>query len=284
MMMQPEGKRIKGFLLVVAFCLWPWGQVGNAAELAEIQQRGQLIVAVKDNLRPMGFRSGNGNLQGFEIDIARRLAQELLGSPEAVELVPVENRDRLAVVMSGQVDLAIARVTATPSRSRVVYFSPPYYLDGAKIITRDPSIRQLSDLAGQAIAVLNASSTIPLLEFRLPQAQLIRVDSYQQAQRLLESGDAGAFAADASILTGWVQQYPQYRLLPFQLSTQPLAVVMPKGLQYAQLHSRVNQAIAQWHQEGWLQERAEYWGLPVVEVTPALPWSEGQNLLPEHSK
>jgi polar amino acid transport system substrate-binding protein len=46
---------------------------------------------------------------------------------------------------------------------------------------------------------------------------------------------------------------------------------MPKGLQYAQLHSRVNQAIAQWHQEGWLQERAEYWGLPVVEVTPARP-------------
>ncbi|MGL5192033.1 MAG: transporter substrate-binding domain-containing protein, partial [Chroococcales cyanobacterium] len=68
-------------MLVVAFCLWPWGQVGNAAELAEIQQRGQLIVAVKDNVRPMGFRAGNGNLQGFEIDIARRLAQELLGSP-----------------------------------------------------------------------------------------------------------------------------------------------------------------------------------------------------------
>ncbi|WP_340643547.1 transporter substrate-binding domain-containing protein [Phormidium pseudopriestleyi] len=258
-------------MLVIAFCLWPWGQVGKAAEFAEIQQRGQLIVAVKDNFRPMGFREGSGNLQGFEIDIARRLAQELLGSPEAVELVPVENRDRLAVVISGQVDLAIARVTATPSRSRVVYFSPPYYLDGAKIITRDPSIRQPSDLAGQAIAVLNASSTIPLLEFRVPQGQLVPVDSYEQARLLLESGSVRAFAADASILTGWVQQYPQYRLLPFQLSTQPLAVVMPKGLQYAQLHSRVNQAIAQWHQDGWLQERAEYWGLPVVEVTQTLP-------------
>ncbi|MCT7981507.1 transporter substrate-binding domain-containing protein [Laspinema sp. C3] len=283
-MMQPEGKRIKGLLLVVAFCLWPWGQVVQAAEFAEIQQRGQLIVAVKDNVRPMGFREGGGNLQGFEIDIARRLAQELLGSAEAVELVPVENLDRLAVVMSGQVDLAIARVTATPSRSRVVYFSPPYYLDGAQIITRDPSIRHLSDLAGQAVAVLNASSTIPLLEFQLPQAHLVPVDSYQEAQRLLESGSARAFAADASILTGWVQQYPQYRLLPFQLSSQPLAVVMPKGLQYAQLHSRVNQAIAQWHQEGWLQERAEYWGLPLVEVTPSRPWSDSQTLLLEHSR
>ncbi|WP_317619189.1 transporter substrate-binding domain-containing protein [Laspinema olomoucense] len=271
-------------MLVVTFCLWPWGQVVQAAEFAEIQQRGQLIVAVKDNLRPMGFREGGGNLQGFEIDIARRLAQELLGSAEAVELVPVENLDRLAVVMSGEVDLAIARVTATPSRSRVVYFSPPYYLDGAKIITRDPSIRQLSDLAGQAVAVLNASSTIPLLEFQLPQAQLVPVDSYQEAQRLLEAGSARAFAADASILTGWVQQYPQYRLLPFQLSSQPLAVVMPKGLQYAQLHSRVNQAIAQWHQEGWLQERAEYWGLPWVELTPSRPWSESQTLLLEHSR
>ncbi len=275
MMMQPEGRRIKGFLLFVAFCLWPGVGVLDAAELEAIQRRGQLIVAVKDNLRPMGFTEGIGTLQGFEIDIARRLADELLGSPEAVELVPVENRDRLAVVMSGQVDLAIAQVTATESRSRVVYFSLPYYLDGANIITRDPSVRQQSDLQGKTIAVLNSSSTIPILEYRLPQTQLVPVESYQQARLLLESGSISAFAADASILTGWVQQYPEYRLLPVQLSTQPLAVVMPKGLQYAALHSRVNRAIAQWHQEGWLQERAQYWGLPLVEVTDSRYWNEG---------
>ncbi len=70
----------------------------QSAELEEIERRGELIVAVKDNLRPLGFRDANGKLQGLEIDLARRLAEELLGNPDAVVLQPVTNRDRLTVV------------------------------------------------------------------------------------------------------------------------------------------------------------------------------------------
>jgi polar amino acid transport system substrate-binding protein len=112
-----------------------------SAELKEIEQRGQLIVAVKDNLRPLGFRDATGNLQGLEIDIAKRLAEELLGKPDAVVLQPVKNIDRLNVVLEGKVDLAIARVTATASRSRLVDLSRPYYLDGTGLVTKDASIQ-----------------------------------------------------------------------------------------------------------------------------------------------
>ena len=94
-----------------------------AADLETIAHRGQLVVAVKDNLRPLSFRDAKGNLQGLEIDIAKRLAQELLGKSSSVIFEPVSNRDRLAVVINGQVDVTIASVTATPSRSRIVSFS-----------------------------------------------------------------------------------------------------------------------------------------------------------------
>lgn len=232
------------------------------AELTEIEQRGQLIVAVKDNVRPLGFRDATGRLQGLEIDIARRLAKELLGNPEAVVLQPVVNRDRLRVVLEDQVDLAIARVTITDSRARLVDFSIPYYLDGAGIITKDASINFLSDLENQTIAVLKGSSTIPVIKYALPDAQFVGVNSYQEALSLLEAGDANAFAADQSVLTGWVQEYPDYRLLPYRLSGAALAIVMPKGLQYTELRQQVNQAIARWQAEGWLAERAAAWGLP----------------------
>ncbi|HEY9894331.1 MAG TPA: transporter substrate-binding domain-containing protein, partial [Candidatus Sericytochromatia bacterium] len=76
-----------------------------AADLQAIEQRGRLIVAVKDNLRPLGFRGANGQLQGLEIEIAQRLAQELLGSKDAVELQPVVNQDRLAAVLEGKADI-----------------------------------------------------------------------------------------------------------------------------------------------------------------------------------
>jgi polar amino acid transport system substrate-binding protein len=234
----------------------------RAAELAKIEKRGALVVAVKDNLRPLGFRDSTGNLQGLEIDIAKRLAEELLGNAEAVTFQPVSNRDRLDVVVQDQVDLAIARVTVTDARSRVVDFSRPYYLDGTGIVTNNPAIQRLGDVATGKIAVVNGSSTIAVIKHTLPAANLIGVDSYEAGRSLLENGGADAFAADNSVLTGWVQEYPQYQMLPVRLSGEALAVVMPRGLQYVALRQRINAAIARWQASGWLAERAAYWGLP----------------------
>jgi len=233
-----------------------------SAELEEIEQRGKLIVAVKDNLRPLGFRGEDGNLQGLEIDIARHLAVELLGDPDAVVLQPVTNLDRLKVVLDGTVDLTIARVGFTESRARLVDFSDYYYLDGTGLVTKDASINKLEDVATRKIAVINDSNTVAVVKDTLPNSELVGVDSYQEALTLLEKGAADAFAADKTVLTGWVQEYPQYRLLSARLSGAALCVVIPKGLQHNSLHRKVNEAIARWEAEGWLAERAAAWGLP----------------------
>jgi polar amino acid transport system substrate-binding protein len=232
------------------------------ADLPTIIQRGYLIVGVKDNLRPLGFRDAQGNLQGLEIEIAQRLAEEILGQPEAIVLKPVHNHDRLSVVMKDQVDVTIARVTATPARSRIVAFSAPYYLDGTAIVTQRSDIQTAADLTSQSIAVLNNSSTIAVLRYRLPQAKLVGVESYEAGQKLLASGEAIAFAADQSVLSGWVQEFPRYRLLPLRFSAEPLCIVLPKGVQYDALRQRIDRAIDRWKSEGWLQKRAIKWGLP----------------------
>ncbi|MEL6440721.1 MAG: transporter substrate-binding domain-containing protein [Cyanobacteria bacterium J06621_8] len=232
-----------------------------AREWSEIAAAGKLKIAVKDNVRPLGFVDDQGNLAGLEIDIARRLAQTLLNSPDAVELMTVDNQSRLQVVLEDQVDLAIARVSVTTPRSRIVDFSPHYYLDGTGIVTKQDGVNQAQDLKQSKIAVLQNSATIAVIRSRLPSATLIGVDSYQAALELIENNQADAFAGDRSILTGWIQEYPNYRLLPARLSGAALAVVMPKGLQYQELRTQVNQAIADWQESGWLQERIDYWGL-----------------------
>ncbi|MER3589988.1 MAG: ABC transporter substrate-binding protein, partial [Mastigocladus sp. ERB_26_1] len=184
----------------------------SAAELPKIQRRGYLNIAVKDNLRPLGFTDTKGNLQGFEIDLAQQLAADLLGKENAVKLQPVANRDRLSQVLDNKVDLTIARVTATESRARLVNLSIPYYFDGARLITKNTSIQKLGDLEKQKIAVLNNSSTIADVRYYLPHVELVGVNSYQEGRSLLEKNTVVAFAADTSVLSGWVQQYPQYRL------------------------------------------------------------------------
>ncbi|MDJ0745385.1 MAG: transporter substrate-binding domain-containing protein [Xenococcaceae cyanobacterium MO_167.B27] len=234
----------------------------KAAELNEIQQRGQLIVAVKDNLRPLGFRDKEGNLVGLEIDIARKLAAEILGDANAIVFKPVSNQTRLKVILDHQADIAIAKVTNTASRRRIVNFSPHYYLDGTGIITKNININSVKDLGGAKIAVLYNSATIAVIRARQPQAQLVGVNSYQEALQLLEAEEVAAFTADITTLTGWIQQYPEYKLLPERLSGEPLCIVMPKGLQYEELRSKVYQTLLSWRKSGWLQERITYYHLP----------------------
>jgi polar amino acid transport system substrate-binding protein len=265
---QRRGLRLWGWAIAGALWFTPLAVLpaSQAAELSEIQERGYLIVGVKENLPPLGFRDPSGQLVGFEIELARQIAQVLLGSPDAVVFQPLTNQERLRAVVEDQVDLVIAHLTATEARARVVAFSAPYYLDGTTFITRDPAVQTFTDLSQATIAVLNGSSTIAVVRSQLPQARLVGVESYQQAKELLDAGQIQAFAADASILTGIAQQDSRYRVLPSLLSTEALAVALPKGLQYDDLRQQVDQAIAQWQQGGVLHNRAIDWRLPEAGI------------------
>lgn len=261
-MPQAVKKFILTFCTTTVVIIYLWSHPpAIPAPLEVIKARETLIVAVKDNIPPLAFRDEAQQWQGLEIDIARRLASELLGDSQAIQFLAVTNQERLDIVINGKADLAIARVTVNAPRSQLVDFSPFYYLDGTGIISKNPQIEHLRDLATSKIAILQQSTTIPVIRVQLPQATLVGVDSYEQAYQLLESGEVDAFAADQSLLIGWMQEYPEYRLVAQRLSGEPLAIVMPKGLQYTSLRTQVNQAIATWRHSGWLDKRASYWGL-----------------------
>ncbi|MDA0866308.1 MAG: transporter substrate-binding domain-containing protein [Cyanobacteria bacterium] len=233
-----------------------------SADLDTIQDRGHLVVAVKDTWRPLGFIDEKGELVGFEIDLARQLAADLLGDPNAIQLRPVSNVERLPAVLNGQVDMAIAGVTITPMRQRLVAFSLPYYLDGTGFVTRQPHLQSISDLGGSAIALLQGSDAVAHIHYLFPFAPLLGVPSYQRAWETLETNQADAFGGNASVLAGWVQEHPNYHLLPELVTVEPLAVVLPKGTQNDSLRREVNGAIAQLQDSGWLAERIAEWGLP----------------------
>ncbi|NEQ49203.1 MAG: transporter substrate-binding domain-containing protein [Leptolyngbya sp. SIO3F4] len=233
--------------------------IAISAELAEIESRGRLIIAVKDNLYPLGYRDVTGNLQGFEVDIARRLALDILGDETAIEFRPVRNIERLNAVVNGDVDLAISSITITSQRQRITNFSEPYYLDGTGFITTTPQITTLDDV--KVLAVLEDSGTLAHLHQQLPNIELVTVPSYHAAIIQLESGQIDTFAGDVSVLTGWQQQNNRYLLLDEVISIEPLGIAIPKGTQYNDLLRVINNSLRQWDDEGWLQDRATYWGL-----------------------
>ncbi len=233
--------------------------VAQAAEWSEIRRREHLVVAVKEHLKPLGFRDQQGQLQGFEIDLARQLAQDLLGDSTAVVLKPVMNQDRLTAVVDGEVDVAIANLTLTENRRRIVNFSVPYYNSATRLVTRPSSIRTIHDL--KSIAVLQHSHNIAVLRSAFPTTQLIGVKTYQDAIASLKAEQADAFAGDQAVLIGWQQDDSTYRMLGQPLARRSLAIALPKGLQYKSLLEKINQSLEKLSQTGWLEQRQQYWGL-----------------------
>ncbi len=231
--------------------------------LGRIRRRKRLIVGVKDNLPPLGYRNESGELVGFEIEIARRLATELLGANAEVEFKPLNNRDRLPALFRGEVDLVIAQVTATADRQRLVQFSPPYYTSGIQLITPTPGITQLNDIQYQRVGVLRGSDAVAIVKTRLPRASLVFYNTYRTARAGLDQGDIDAFAGDAVVLAGWRQgQEERYSTVGPRISSAPLAIAFPKGLQNESLRQRLETIVRQWQGQGWLQQQATQWGLP----------------------
>lgn len=249
------------FLVTLFLCLFSSPLV-KSAEWEEIKARGKIIVGVKDNLPPLGFTDSQGNLQGFEIDLARQLAQELFGDKQAVKFVPLLNQDRLNAVIEDYVDIAIASITSNSSRQRLVDFSDIYYFSGTGIMVKKNSFfGNIRDFSGQ-IGVLDNSRAIAEIQYNFPQLSLRGVSSYQEALELMEKGEIQGFAGDVVILTGITQQNSNYQLLPNIIGAYPIAIALPKGRQYQSLRNQINQVMRKLKQEDWFQQKAQHWGLP----------------------
>jgi len=90
-------KRNTSLLLLFVFCFLflVYSGEGSAGTLQDVKRRGKLIAGVKTEYPPLGFLDGKGIHKGLDIDIARGLAKELLGSEEAVEFVQSCRKTRL---------------------------------------------------------------------------------------------------------------------------------------------------------------------------------------------
>ncbi|MGK7906438.1 MAG: transporter substrate-binding domain-containing protein [Synechococcus sp.] len=244
------------------FPSWLANSLVQARPWQDIQQSGVLRVAVKDNSPPLAWQD-NQEWQGFEVDIARQLAESLLGDEQAVEFVAVNNQERLEIVAADRVDLAIAQIGITLGRIRLVSLTVPYYLDGtAVVVPRSSPLASTSELTTEAIAVIEGSTAVATLNTLHPEVEIVGTSSYQASLEALQTGKVDAVAADASIMAGWVPEHPDYKLLTPLMSGSGLAVALPKGNQYAELRQLVHVEMQRLADSGWFEQQASNWGLP----------------------
>lgn len=227
-----------------------------------IKKRGRIIVGVRSDTKPFGYRDINGNLQGFDIDLARIIAKHIFADTDAVEFIPVTASNRISMLNSKKVDMLIATMSITDQRRLVVDFSEPYYMAGQAILVKDkkdiPSIKQLN---GKRIIIVYGSTGEMSVRMNAPEAIIRGYKNYHLAYDALKRGEADAMIADDTILYNLSLNEPSVTILEKRFSKEPYAVAFRKGEDAAKLKEAVNFTINLMSHSGKLRELQMKWGI-----------------------
>ena len=99
----------------------------------KVMERGKLVVGVKADYKPWGYRNSDGELVGMEIDMAKDVADKM---GVDVELVPVQSSNRMQFLEGGKIDLMIATMSDRADRREIVgIVGPNYYTSGTNVMS-----------------------------------------------------------------------------------------------------------------------------------------------------
>lgn len=254
----------KVFCALLLFCLFLTGCSARKPQddYQAIKERGKLIVGVRSDTRPFGYRNIEGKLQGYDIDLARIIAKHIFTNMNAVEFVPVTASNRISMLNSGKVDMLIATMSITDQRRLVVDFSTPYYMAGQAILVRNntdiASIRQLS---GRRVIIVYGSTGEMSVRMNAPEAIIRGYKNYAHAYQALKNGEADAMIADDTILYNLALDDPSVKILDKRFSKEPYAVAFRKGKESEKLRESVNFTIELLQHSGKLRDLQTKWGI-----------------------
>jgi ABC-type amino acid transport substrate-binding protein len=198
--------------------------------LENARRRGKLLAGVKTDFPPFGYRDSAGEIQGFDVDLARYLGRALFEDEPGVELVPVTSGGRIPLLYSELIDIIIATMTITEDRQRVLDFSSPYFVTGSLLLTRrDSSVQGVQDLAGKSVAVLEGSVQEKDLPEIAPQARLLLFKSFTAAVQALKDGRVDALCQDDVAVLAAAKRDAEVRSAGKPFLPRPYAIAVRKG-------------------------------------------------------
>jgi putative glutamine transport system substrate-binding protein len=246
---------VSGLAVLAAAC---FAQTAEAPTIAKIKARGKLIVGGKHDVPQFGFKNPQtGTVDGFETDLIRLVAKDLLGDGSKAEIVHVTAATRLGLLNNGEIDFIMAVMTVTDQRKREVDFGPIYFTDALAILAPKISpVKGLRDLNGKIVAVQKGSTgAVRVLERGREigiQLRTLELDNYVLCLQAVQSGRAAAMATDRSILLGYAAQDPRMTILPDRLSSEPYAPAFRKDA--ADLRDFVNKTFEKLESAGEIKK------------------------------
>lgn len=253
-------KKLICTLLLLTLFVCGCGKNNPKDDLDVITNRGKLIVGVRNDTKPFGYKDINGTLQGYDIDLAKYIAKDVLGDMEAVEFVPVNASNRISKLNAKEVDIVIATMSITNQRQLVVDFSVPYHVAGQAILVKKGSdITSLRQLNNRKVIIIYGSTGEMSIRRNVPDAAIIGFRSYLDGFKALKNGEADAMIADDTILLNLALNDSSVKILPKRYSREPYAVAFRRGGGADRLKERVNFLINNLLVTGKIEKMQKKW-------------------------
>ncbi len=160
--------------------------LARAQTIASIKSAGVLKVGSQVAQVPWGFTDASGKLTGFDIQVSELLAKDL---GVKAEFTPVTPANRIAALLTGQVDVLAAVIGIFPDRQKVVLFSRPYTNNDTIFIGRvGMNVHGYADLKGVRVGVPRGTPQDIAVTKGAPDATIQRFDDDASTVQALISG------------------------------------------------------------------------------------------------
>lgn len=235
----------------------------NQSETSSIMDKEAWVIGLDDTFAPLGFRDADGNLTGYDVDLAKAIGTKL---DKEVTLQPIDWSMKEAELTAGNIDLIWNGYTITDERAKKVDFSTPY-LDNKQVVVvlADSPIQVKADLAGKKVGAQSESSAVTAMEKEdalyasFDQGKAITYEDNNQALMDLDSKRTDAVVADEVVVRYYMslKGTEKYRILDEDFGAEEYGVGFRKGDTAAV--EAFNNAYDELKQDGTLTTISEKW-------------------------
>ncbi|MBC8949307.1 amino acid ABC transporter substrate-binding protein [Xenorhabdus sp. TS4] len=254
-------KKILSLLLASATALAISAPGYAGEDFDAIKASGVFKVGTEGTYPPFTYHDASNKLVGFDVDIAREIAQRLNVKPEFME---VKWDGLIAGLDAKRFDAIINQVGVTPERAAKYSFSIPYTTSQVVLITRNDNsdIKTFADIKGKRSAQSLTSNYGQLATSY--GASLVSTDGFNQAIDLVATGRADATLNDRLSFLDFKKQRPNapVKIVAQQTDASKSAVLLRKG--DAELLEAVNKALQEIKDDGtYARISKKYFGVDI---------------------
>jgi polar amino acid transport system substrate-binding protein len=209
----------------------PVGRMPAGSTMERIVERGRLIAGVDQNTYLMGFRNpGSGELEGFDVDLAREVARAVFGDPGRIQFKVLTSDERIPALERRDVDVVVRTMTVNCERWQKVNFSTVYLQAGQRVLVPSSSdVTGIESLGGRRVCATKGSSSLAAVANAASRPVAVSVPNWTDCLVMLQQGQVDAISTDDTILAGFAAQDPYTRIVGPQFTAEPYGMAFPKA-------------------------------------------------------